>query len=116
MPHEVSNDMRQCIENCTSCHAICTETAAHCLGMGGDHASPHHIHLLLDCAQTCAVSADFMLRGSELHPRVCGVCAEACTRCAEDCERLAGDDALMQRCAAMCRTCADSCGAMSKMS
>ncbi len=115
MPHQITDDMRACLKNCSDCHAICTETAAHCLEMGGAHADPHHIHLLLDCAEMCATSVDFMLRGSELHPRVCGVCAEACTRCAEDCERLAGDDDLMRRCAEMCRTCAASCQAMAKM-
>jgi hypothetical protein len=112
MPHQISADMRECISNCTECHAICTETAQHCLGMGGAHAAPEHIGLLLDCAQICATSADFMLRGSALHSRTCGVCAEACQRCAEDCERLAEGDETMLRCAELCRRCAESCRRM----
>ncbi len=112
MPHQISAEMRDCIANCTECHNICIETAAHCLEMGGEHAAAHHIHLLLDCAQICATSADFMLRGSELHGQTCGVCAEACERCAEDCERLAGDDEVMRRCAEVCRRCAESCRRM----
>ena len=104
--------MRRCIENCSDCHSICMETTVHCLGMGGEHASPEHITLLLDCAQICATSADFMLRGSPLHPVICGACAEACERCAADCERLAGGDETMLRCAEICRRCAESCRAM----
>lgn len=105
MAHQISDEMRRCVANCTECHQICTETAAHCLELGGKHADPHHVHVLLDCAQICATSADFMLRGSELHPRTCGVCAEACAR-------MADGDELMRRCADVCRRCADSCGRM----
>jgi len=112
MPHQLSTEMRDCIANCSDCHTVCVETTAHCLDMGGQHADAAHIRALLDCAQACAASADFMLRGSELHGRVCGFCAEACERCAESCERLAGDDEVMRRCAETCRRCAESCRAM----
>lgn len=113
MPHEShGTEMRQCIEHCLDCHAICLETISHCLEMGGKHAEASHIRLLMDCVQICQTSADFMLRGSDLHGRICGVCAEVCARCAEDCERLAGDDELMRRCAESCRRCAESCRKM----
>jgi len=105
-------DMQQCIENCSNCHRVCVETTAHCLQMGGKHAEASHIRLLLDCAQICQTSADFMLRGSDLHGRTCGVCAEVCDRCAQDCERLDPNDAQMQACAAECRRCAESCRQM----
>jgi hypothetical protein len=94
------------------CHGTCVETVDHCLQKGGRHAEAHHIRVLLDCAQICATSADFMLRGSEMHGSTCGVCAEACERCAADCERLADDD-MMRRCAETCRRCAESCRGMS---
>jgi hypothetical protein len=100
--------MRECIQNCTECHNVCVETIDHCLRLGGPHAAAGHIRLLLDCAQICATSADFMLRGSDFHPPVCGVCAEVCDRCAESCEQF-GDDAQMRRCAGLCRRCAESC-------
>jgi hypothetical protein len=110
--HQITPEMRDCIANCTECHNSCTETAQHSLGLGGPHADPHYIHVLLDCAQMCATSADFMLRGSELHGRVCGICAEACDRCAEECERLANGDETITRCAQICRRCAESCRRM----
>jgi hypothetical protein len=36
----ISSEMRQCIDECTRCHAICLETVGHCLGLGGKHADP----------------------------------------------------------------------------
>lgn len=111
---DFDQEMRTCIENCTQCHQICTQTIAHCLEMGGEHATAKHIGILMDCAQACALSADFMLRDSDLHPHTCGVCAKACIACAEDCERIAGDDEIMQLCAQMCRQCAETCSKMSQ--
>lgn len=109
---QMSGEMQECIQACQQCHSICLTTVQHCLQMGGRHAAPQHITLLLDCAQICQTSADFMLRGSELHGRTCGVCAEVCERCAQDCERLDPNDQQMQMCAQVCRQCADSCRRM----
>jgi hypothetical protein len=109
--HARTHQMQECIDNCTRCHAICVETTTHCLEKGGRHAEAGHIRLLMDCAQICATSADFMLRGSDLHRRTCGACAEVCARCADDCERLADDD-MMRRCAEECRRGAESCRKM----
>ena len=108
----VDQAMHDCIINCSDCHDICLATVLHCLQMGGEHASPEHIRTLLDCAQACDASRDFMLRGSDLHHAYCGACAQACERCADSCERLGGDDALMRECAQTCRRCADSCRSM----
>jgi len=106
-----NQDMKACIENCGQCHDICLETVAHCLEKGGRHAEASHVRLLLDCASICHTSADFMLRGSDLHRLTCGVCAEVCQRCAEACERMAEDE-LDRRCAEACRRCAGSCRQM----
>lgn len=110
---EMSQHMQQCIENCTACHQVCMRTIQHCLGMGGKHAEQAHIRVMADCSQICAVSADFMLRMSDLHGRTCGVCAEACQRCADDCDRIGGgQDPQMNACADACRRCAESCRQM----
>ena len=104
-------DMQECINHCLECHRVCEETAAYCLQMGGKHVEPAHLRLMRDCAQICITSADFMLRGSNLHPQVCGVCAETCMRCAESCEKFS-DDTQMEACAETCRRCAESCREM----
>jgi hypothetical protein len=117
MEHTMGNhagpEMQQCIQNCLDCHRICMETVAHCLQMGGKHADAAHITTLLDCAEICQTSANFMLRGSAFHARTCAVCADVCTRCAEECEQMDGEQ--MQACAAACRRCAESCQRMATM-
>lgn len=110
--HHVDREMEACIQACLDCHRICLQTVAHCLQQGGKHAEPAHLRLLMDCAQTCLTSADFMLRGSTFHGRTCGVCAEVCDACAADCERIDPNDAMMKACAEACRRCAESCRKM----
>ena len=109
----IREHMRQCIQNCLDCHAISQATIQHCLKQGGPHAKPDHIRLMEDCAEICQTSANFMLRGSDLHHLTCGACAQVCERCAEDCARM-GDDPVMQQCAEACRTCAESCREMAQ--
>jgi len=108
---QLSEKLQSCIRECTNCHEVCLETVTYCLQQGGQHAEVNHVRLLLDCAEICQTSANFMLRSSDLHGRTCGVCADVCERCAEDCARFQDDD-MMQRCAEACRSCAASCREM----
>lgn len=111
MLHQLNDEMRQCLKNCSDCHTVCQETISYCLGLGGPHAEAGHIGLLLDCAQICAASADFLARNSSFHGQTCGVCASICEQCADNCGRF-GDDKVMQQCAQSCRHCAESCKRM----
>jgi hypothetical protein len=110
--HHSDEEMQTCIQLCRDCHAMCTQTIAHCLKLGGRHAAPDHIRLLVDCAQMCATNIDYMLRESSFHDRVCRLCSELCTQCGEGCEQVAGDDRLIKQCIEMCRKCAESCERM----
>jgi hypothetical protein len=111
-PEHITPEMEECIVRCTECHNTCLETVTHCLTIGGEHAAVEHIRLLLDCVSVCAASRDFMLRGSDFHPRICGVCADVCQRYADWSEGIPGLDEQMRACADECRRCADSCRAM----
>lgn len=111
MAHQITSEVQECIDRCQSCHAICLETANHCLEMGGKHAQPDHMRMLLACAEICDTSARFMLLGSKHHGRTCEVCAEICDACARDCDRFSEDE-LMRQCADICRRCAESCRQM----
>ncbi|HEV7300705.1 MAG TPA: four-helix bundle copper-binding protein [Tepidisphaeraceae bacterium] len=110
-------EMNRCIDQCLHCNRTCAETLQHCLQAGGAHTQADHVRLMMDCIEICRTSADFMIRGSELHVHTCGACAEVCQRCADDCQRLADEDPQMrehmQRCADECRRCAESCRQMS---
>jgi len=107
-----THTMEQCIENCTNCHRVCLETAArHFAGEKTPKLEERIVRLLLDCADICRTSADFMIRGSELHPHTCLACAAICTRCADECDQM-GEDPYMAACAEICRRCAASCTEM----
>jgi hypothetical protein len=112
--HQVSSEMQQCIQNCLDCHSACLNTVTYCIQQGGQHAEAAHVVLMLDCAEICQTSANFMLRQSAAHMRVCGICAEICQNCATDCQQFT-DNEQIQACAAMCRRCAESCQQMSQM-
>ncbi len=107
---QMNSKMQQCIENCLNCHKTCLQMAAtHCLEAGGKHVEPAHFRLMMDCAQICQTSADFMLRGSTHHAHVCAECADICEDCAKSCEAVGG----MDECVEACRKCAESCRSMS---
>jgi hypothetical protein len=96
-------DMQQCIQNCRDCQRACMHTLAHTL----NQCDAANARLLIDCAEICQVSANFMLRESESHGYTCAVCAQVCERCADACEKM--EDPQMKLCGEICRRCADSC-------
>lgn len=98
-----------CIEACNRAHGVSLAMAMnHCLETGGEHVEPKHFRLMNDCAQACATAADFMLRSSEFHAAMCGLCADVCDTCADSCATLDG----MESCVEACRACAASCREM----
>lgn len=114
--HHADEEMTKCIQLCQDCHALCVRTIQHCLTLGGRHAAPDHMRLLLDCAEMCETTAHYLLRGSPYHERMCGLCAEMCRQCGDSCMKIAGDDQLLKQCADMCTRCADSCERMAPKS
>lgn len=110
----LSSEMQRCIQECQNCHSACLEAVQYCVQKGGPHADAMHIRSLLDCAEICQTSANYMLRNSPLHTQTCAVRAEVCERCAQSCEQFA-DDAMMRHCAETCRRCAESCHSMARM-
>ena len=105
----VASPMQEAIEACLDCHGMCLRMAmTYCLEQGGRHVEQKHFRLMLNCAEMCQTSANFMLSDSPLHGRVCGLCADICEACAKSCDQV-GD---MRECAEECRTCAESCRSM----
>lgn len=109
---QMSPSMKRFLDNCLDCHRICTETVAHVLHGCGHHTESTHLVALLDCAQMCGLSADFMSRRSPHHSHVCRECAEICNACATLCEAHPDADGQMKRCADACRRCAKTCAEM----
>ncbi len=107
--HRMASPMQDAIKACLDCHSMCLQTAMNfCLERGGRHVEQQHFRLMINCAELCQTSANFMLSDSPLHGRVCAICAEACEACAKSCEKV-GD---MRECAEECQRCAKSCRSM----
>jgi hypothetical protein len=108
-PHIRQRDeWEHCIQSCRECHDSTTRAVRYCLEREQAFGSAGHIRLLLDCAQACEMTADFMLRGSDLYANVCAVCAEIAERCAQACEVM-GEDRMMRQCVESCRECVRAC-------
>lgn len=112
---DTHDDLQECIEECLNCHAVCTITLQHCIASGGDYTEVNLLGILLDCAEMCQTSANFMLRGSPYHVITCAACAELCRACEEACRGVPGDEQLAH-CAEVCATCAGVCDRMAQMS
>ena len=106
---ELENDsIESCLAACGNCSRVCLEHVRHCLELGGDHAEPAHIAMLLTCANICRTAAELMTIDSEWHPTVCDLCAQVCEECADACAAMDG----MEDCVAACRQCAQACRIM----
>lgn len=109
MHHHIDATMQTCIDECLRCYQSCLEmSSGHSLELGGEHAKPGHIKLMLACSETCRATAHVMIIGSRHHKHLCAECADICADCASECERV-GD---MDACVRACRACAESCRAM----
>jgi hypothetical protein len=113
MGHQMDEQIRNCILECQTTHNVVMQALRHSLETGGEHADASQIYLLLDCAEICQVTANFLLRESEMVAEICGVCAEICERCADACATFV-TDSIIQNCADICRGCAQSCRAFQK--
>lgn len=109
--NQLSQQIQDAIAGLQHCHAICHAMAlTHCLEMGGEHARPQHLRLMLDCASLCAFTADALGRKSQFHSRFAELCAEVCETCAQDCAALGA----MEECVAACLDCALLCRGIAK--
>jgi hypothetical protein len=101
--------VERCISECLACHIACLRTTMQPgLELGGKHTEARHFRLMLDCAQICQTTADFLLRGSAVCDVLCGTCALVREACACSCEET-GD---LDECLLAARRCAESCRAL----
>jgi hypothetical protein len=108
----MSDEVRECVQDCLDCFRTCNETIIRCMNMGGRHTESEHLNLIMDCARICNTNAEFMLRNSTYYPQTCGITADICDECADTCDRF--DEDFMKDCASVCRRCAESCREMAR--
>jgi hypothetical protein len=101
-----SAQLQDTLDKLAQCHETCLSMAlTHCLEIGGAHARPQHLRLMLDCSSFCGLAEDAILRKSQFHASILSLCADICETCAGACEALGR----METCVAACRACMASC-------
>jgi hypothetical protein len=98
---------RECIAACGDSYRCCMETIVHCIDVNGEHNEPVHLKLLIDCADICGFTLQFLLRGSAHAMALCALCSTICRTCADSCD--AFGEQRMSHCADVMRRCADAC-------
>ncbi|WP_123537301.1 four-helix bundle copper-binding protein [Halosimplex salinum] len=100
----LSDDQRDCIENCNEAAEVSEWCADECLG---DAEMEQCARLCRDVADLTSLHARFMARGSSRSGQLAEACADACEECADECEQHDADHC--QVCAEVLRECAESC-------
>jgi hypothetical protein len=103
-----SAEIKAAIRVARECESECIQVAQYCLRGQGPTAGRDHLTLLLDCAESAATFARYLLRGSDLHRWFAVPSAELAVRCADACAQFQ-DDETMMRAASACRRLAESC-------
>jgi hypothetical protein len=100
----LSEEQRECIENCTEATQVCEWCADECLG---SEDMEECARLCRDVADIASLHARFMARDSDYSGHLAEACAEACEACADECETHDADHC--QLCAEVLRECAETC-------
>lgn len=104
----LSDDERECLENCFEAAEVCEWCADECLG---SEEMEECARLCRDVADVTTLHARFMARSSDYSQDLAGLCADVCEACADECER--HDAHHCQVCTDVLRECAESCRQMS---
>jgi len=103
----LSDEQRECIENCNEATEVCEWCADECLG---DPEMEECARLCRDVADIASLHARLMARSSTYSAELAETCAEVCEECAEECGR--HDAHHCQVCQDVLETCAESCRQM----
>ncbi|ELZ28037.1 hypothetical protein C474_16089 [Halogeometricum pallidum JCM 14848] len=103
----LSEEQRECIENCTRATEVCEWCADECLG---SEEMEECARLCRDVADIASLHARLMARDSDYSGHLAEACAEACEDCADECESHDADHC--QQCAEVLRDCAETCRSM----
>ena len=101
----LSEQARDCLENCFEAAEVCEWCADECAGEGEEMAEC--IRLCRDVADVATLHARFMARDSRYSSDLAAICASSCEECADECAR--HDSEHCQVCAEVLRECAESC-------
>lgn len=105
---DVSDRVRDCIDNCLAAAQVCEWCADACLDEEAE--MERCIRLCRDVADLCTLHARFMARRSGYSTDLAAICADALEACAEECSQ--HDHEHCQRCAEVLPEAAETCRGM----
>ena len=105
-----------CAKVCSECQVECEKNFHHCFKMveAGKKEHARAMHLSVDCAEFCTLSAKLTARQSGLAVPACGACVKACNARAAEYDKYP-DVPEMKACATKCMECAKACLEMMMM-
>lgn len=103
----LSDQARECVDNCLTAAAACEWCADAC---AGDEEMAQCLRLCRDVADLTTLHARLMLRDSSYSGELAALCATACDACAKECANHEQDHC--QLCASVLPACAETCRAM----
>lgn len=100
-------DHREAHDAARACHVAAMDALRVSLSSGWDPDARDRVTMLLDTADICRTTGDFLQRGSVHVPDVCRTCAIVCGECRDECERLGAEE--LSACAEACDRCVRAC-------
>lgn len=106
----MNNQHQHLLDTLNACIAACEWCATACLQEPDVKMMAPCISLDRDCADTCALAARLVARGSVHGQHLLRACAEVCKACGDECAKHSHMQHC-QECAAACRRCEVACRA-----
>ncbi len=105
MNHEKCQQLVSVLHECV---AACQHCINACLQENNVKIMTTCIRLDMDCADVCALTAQFVSRHSVYTKHIIKDCIEICKACAEECSKHTEMDHCME-CAEACKKCIEAC-------
>lgn len=100
----------ECLLTCQKCHAACLQVAGNSLLSSDDPLFSPRVRLL-ETADICCATAEFVRRNSQFAALMCALCVQLCQTSAKAFE----DAAELDECALFCLKCAGLCDEISRL-
>jgi hypothetical protein len=109
----IAMNLDLCVERCLEAARSCEEILPYAREAEGSSSDVALLAALSDAARVTALSADRLVRLSDLHGMILQVCTEIAERAALACARHSDDDYIFA-CGEACAACAAACHALAR--
>jgi len=105
-----SDNREESLRKCLTAYRTSTACIQHCLKLGGEHADPDHILILMNTSEICRTFSQFLLSESHYSHELCGITSRICLACADSCDSFdRQENEMMLECSSACLAFAQTC-------